>query len=197
MTNEEFIESIKLDNEEWRDVVGYEGIYMISSLGRLVILSKVVRFKDGRVRKYPPRLLLCDKRNKDGYKVSILTKGNKTKYVFTHRIVAIAFIPNPQNYPIVEHLDCNKDNCRVSNLRWCDQRTNMNNPRTILNCKNVIRKRNDPKVSTPVAKIKNGEIIKVYPSMKEAQRDGFSQARIWLVCNKKAHTHAGFFWRYV
>jgi hypothetical protein len=73
----------------------------------------------------------------------------------------------------------------------------MNNPITILNCKNAIRKRNNPKFSRPVAKIRNGEIIKIYPSMREAQRDGFNEGRIWLVCNGKAHTHAGCFWKYV
>lgn len=195
MTNQEFIEIISLEGEIWKDVIGYEGLYMVSSFARIVILSKEIVYIDGRIRYYPPRLLLCDKRNKQGYKISILTKNKKTKYILTHRIVAKAFLPNKSNFPIVEHLDCNKDNCCVQNLRWCNQSTNMNNPITILNCRKAIKPRNNPNISTPIAQIKDGKIIKIFPSMHEAQREGFSQARIWLVCNKKAHTHAGFIWR--
>lgn len=195
MTNEEFIQSISLDGEIWKDVVGYEGIYMVSSLGRVTILSKNKVFKDGRIRKYPPRLLVANTKNKDGYCVSILTKNNKTKYLLTHRLVAKAFLPNPYNLPIVEHLDCNKNNNTVFNLRWCTQKINMNNPITIQNCKNVIRRRNNPNISTKIVQLLNGEVVNIYPSMREAERAGFNQGRIWLVCKNKAKTHNGFVWK--
>ena len=103
MTNQEFIKSISLEGEIWKDVIGYEGLYMVSSFARIVILSKEIVYIDGRIRYYPPRLLLCDKRNKQGYKISILTKNKKTKYILTHRIVAKAFLPNtcfPQQFTI-------------------------------------------------------------------------------------------------
>ena len=195
MSNEEFIKSISLDGEIWKGVVGYEGLYQVSNLGRVIILSKNIVLKDGRIRKLPPRMLVANTKNKDGYCVSILTKNNKTKYLLTHRLVAKAFLPNPYNFPIVEHLDCDKNNNTIFNLRWCTQKTNMNNPITIQNCKKVIKKRNNPNISTKIVQLLNNKVVNIYPSMREAQRAGFNQGRIWLVCKNKAKTHAGFVWK--
>lgn len=97
---------LKSDKEEWRDVIGYEGLYQVSNLGRLRSLRR------GTVSKVTP--------NKAGYILVTLrdSKGNpSTKKL--HRLVAEAFIPNPQNKPCVNHEDGIKHNNHVDNLIWC------------------------------------------------------------------------------
>ena len=127
MTNEEFIESIRLEGEEWRDVVGYEKLYMVSSLGRIVSLSRFV------VRKYhkkadsnyiaQPHLCKTFISQKSPYERIVLYYGKSDRRL-VHRIVAEAFIPNPNNYPEVDHInDIPKDN-RACNLRWCTPKMN-------------------------------------------------------------------------
>ena len=97
--------------EEWRDVVGYEGLYQVSSLGN-------VRFSDGRIK--------ATRKDKDGYVVTTLIKNAVNKTVKIHRLVAIAFIDNPFNLPMVNHKDEVKDNNNVDNLEWCSSKYNAN-----------------------------------------------------------------------
>ena len=89
--------------EEWRDIKGYEGLYQVSNLGR-------VRSK---------RKILKGTPDKDGYLRVALCKNGTRKYFGIHRLVAIAFIYNANNYPCVNHKDENKTNNRVKNLEWC------------------------------------------------------------------------------
>lgn len=91
--------------EIWKDIPGYEGIYQISNLGHLKILN--------------PR------RHSQGYQVVTLTNDeNGTKPFLVHRLVAEAFLPNPENLPYVNHKDENPQNNRVENLEWCTPQFN-------------------------------------------------------------------------
>lgn len=106
-----------MESEIWKDVVGYERQYQVSSLGRLRTLNP---------RKY--HMIMTDKGdNGAGYMVNGLRvvgqKDGKTEY--RHRLVATSFIPNPDNLPQVGHKDNDKSNNTVSNLYWCDGRTNI------------------------------------------------------------------------
>lgn len=107
--------------EEWRPVVGYEGLYEVSSYGRVKSLCKYDsrnRFRDERILK------LCADRL--GYlKVGLCSNDKKKKYL-VHRLVAQAFIPNPNNLPQVNHRDENPSNDNVDNLEWCDAKYNSN-----------------------------------------------------------------------
>ena len=107
--------------EEWRPVVGYEGLYEVSSYGRVKSLCKYDsrnRFRDERILK------LCADRL--GYlKVGLCSNDKKKKYL-VHRLVAQAFIPNPNNLPIINHKDENPSNDNVDNLEWCDAKYNSN-----------------------------------------------------------------------
>ena len=95
--------------EEWRPVVGYEGLYEVSNTGQ------VINIKTGHILK--------QHKDKDGYWVLSL-KRDKYKTYFAHRLVAQAFIPNPDNLPMVNHKDEDKSNCMVDNLEWCDAKYN-------------------------------------------------------------------------
>lgn len=132
MTNEEFIKSITLDGEEWRDIQGWEGYYSVSSFGRVVSLKRVLTLKNGKPYNVQPRLLKPNATNHNGIKYnSICFRKNCDKYVYAiHRLVAIHFIPNPNNYPEVDHIDRDGQNNRVTNLRWCNRLLNMQNENT-------------------------------------------------------------------
>ena len=118
--------------EIWKDVVGYEGLYEVSNYGRVRSCEFVLFFKSGRKEIRPPRILRQNTdRRKDFYFFVRLSKEGKKKLFLIHRLVAEAFIPNPNNYPCVNHKDECKHNNFVfvntdgsideskSNLEWC------------------------------------------------------------------------------
>lgn len=95
-----------MNKEIWKDVVGYEGLYQVSNLGRV---KSLFRYK---------KILKQFEDNK-GYLRVTLYKNNKSKSIKVHKLVAEAFIPNPNNYDCINHKDENKTNNRVENLEFC------------------------------------------------------------------------------
>lgn len=100
--------------EIWKDVKGYEGLYQISSLGRIKSLKKIDDY--GKIIKENIRKLQIDK---DGYFMISLWNKGKCKTLRVNRLVAETFIPNPNYKPVVNHIDGDKQNNIVSNLEWC------------------------------------------------------------------------------
>ena len=111
--------------EEWRSIPGYEGLYEVSSYGRVKSLEKSYIKKNG-IMDHKPEIILSPKNNGTGYFIVCLYKNKTHKYYLIHRLVALTFIPNPDNLPCVNHLDEDKTNNRVDNLEWCDHKYNMN-----------------------------------------------------------------------
>lgn len=107
--------------EVWKDVAGYEGLYQVSNLGRVASLERITS-KGVHV----PYKLLSQSNDKDGYKKVGLYKDGKVEVGRVHRLVATAFIPNPYNYPVINHKDENKQNNVVDNLEWCTVKYNAN-----------------------------------------------------------------------
>lgn len=97
--------------EEWKDVPGYEGEYRVSNLGNV--------YSCKRNRPLKPH------DNGSGHMIVCLYKGSTPKIYPVHRLVAMAFIPNPNSLPIVHHLDDNPQNNRAANLMWCTQKENV------------------------------------------------------------------------
>ena len=99
--------------EIWKDIKGFEGKYQVSNLGRV---RGFVRVK-GKILGYH--------KNADGYLQSELRENKKKRRFYTHRLVAKAFLPNPNNLPEVNHIDENKENNRIDNLEWCTHEYNI------------------------------------------------------------------------
>lgn len=102
-----------LPGEEWKAVVGFEGKYVVSNLGRVKSIGKKTRYA-----------ILSVTVHKQGYLRVGLNKDDSHKAYLVHRLVAEAFISNPQNKRTVNHIDGNKANNHVSNLEWCTQQEN-------------------------------------------------------------------------
>ena len=119
------------------------------------------------------------------------------KSITAHRIVATAFIPNPNNYPDIDHIDGNPLNNNVHNLRWCNQVMNMNNPITRKRLSNSKTGKLDTKKSMPVVRIGNDGMIETFPSVMEAYRNGYNHSSILKCCKHKMHTHKGCKWMFL
>lgn len=103
--------------EEWKDIPGYEGLYQISSFGRVKSLAK----KGGNNKNQKEHFMnfIINR-----YVYVSLCKNSKNKQVLVHKLVANAFIPNPDHLPFLNHIDYNKENNRVDNLEWCTAKEN-------------------------------------------------------------------------
>ena len=105
--------------DQWKDVKGYEGLYQVSNEGRIKSL------KWGK-----EKILKCYK-NDFGYMKTVLCKDGKTTTFQVHRLGAEAWIPNLENKPCIDHINCVRHDNRVENLRWVTQEENVNNPITL------------------------------------------------------------------
>lgn len=163
--------------EEFRPVVGYEGIYEVSNIGTVKSVERV-----NSVGKHVSAVLLKQSLTKDGYLRVQLSKGGVRKSFRVHRLVAQAFIPNPDNLPQVNHKDENKLKNEAINLEWCTAEYNTNygtrNARALINFDYEKRNLNKQfklgvensaknRRKSIVAKLKSGE-IKHFESIREA-----------------------------
>ena len=156
---------MKINNEEFRDVPGYEGMYEISNLGRVRRNGKILKpFKDDW-----------------GYLQVDLYKNGTGRTVRVHRLVASAFLSNPQNLPQVNHKDEDKTNNSVDNLEWCDGKYNVNYSQ-----------------SKPIIQYDRlGNFIREWPSAtKVYEETGIYQANISKCCSGKIKSAGGYIWRY-
>ena len=148
--------------EIWKDIEGYEGLYQVSNKGRIKSLNRI----DSRGRKVNEKIL-SSKPNNKGYLRVHLYKNGKRKPFSVHRLVAIAFIPNPNNLLEVNHKDENKENNTVDNLEWCNRKYNTNygsrNERASVSNKGKKHKKHKkykkPKFKKQILCIETGEIF--------------------------------------
>lgn len=189
--------------EEWRDVPGYDGLYQVSSLGRVRVLP---RFHPNNGRGYTTKgRILSQLDNGHGYKYVRL--NNKHKYV--HALVAISFIPNPQNLCEINHKDENKQNNHLDNLEWCTHKYNSNYGELqkkirVTKSKNnsdikMIETRNQRKTygaEIPVRGSLNGDVF-LFKSLSDASRKtGVKAGHICMCCKGYRKTAGGYEWSY-
>lgn len=161
---------------ETRPVKGYEGLYLVTEEGEIISLPRVV-FNGRGYYERPMQKLKAGIRS--GYKFVILRKDSKDKTLSVHRIVAEAFIDNPNGYEQVNHKDENPLNNTVENLEWCTKQYNLEYSK-----------------SHPVAQLdKGGTKIAEYKSIVYASRiTGISASTISNVINGHAKTAGGYYW---
>ncbi|HFI0121397.1 TPA: NUMOD4 motif-containing HNH endonuclease [Streptococcus suis] len=112
-----------MSKENWKDIVGYEGSYQVSNFGNVRKLDTVETQKNGR-RRFRKGRLLTPKKHNMGYLRSELWKNGKMNSFYIHRLVAEAFVDNPNGKPEVNHLDGDKKNNHFENLEWCTRSEN-------------------------------------------------------------------------
>lgn len=160
--------------ETFVKIDGFER-YEVSNLG------KVRNIKSGRILK--PSL------QKNGYLTYGLYENNKQKFLYLHRIIATAFIDNPDEKPCVNHIDENKLNNDLSNLEWCTVRENMiHGTRT----KRIAEKHFKKVIQLDL----NDNVLNEFESMVQAEREtGVSRSSISSCCNGERKSAGGFKWR--
>ena len=198
MTNQEFIESIRLKGEEWRDVVGYEGRYVISSFGRVVAYSAPYRCGSRTCYRQPHFMTPCPTHTSPCYLSVSLTDGTGHRKGFmVHRLVAMAFIPNPELLPFVNHKDEVSANNNVDNLEWCTQKYNCNygthNARMAKTIsETAYQKRKVVQLSL------EGDYIATFNSIKEAADClNIHRSSISVCCRHKVRYGKGYIWMYL
>lgn len=187
--------------EEWRDIPGYEGLYQVSSLGRVKSLAKPMFYgTTPNVRNHESAMrierIMTPRVKRNGYAQIGLYQDGKAKSYTIHRLVAIVFIPNPNGFPYVNHKDEDRLNNSVDNLEWCTPSYNIHYGTAIKKLSDA--KRNHPAMSKPVLQFNlDGTFVAEYPSANEAARmTGIKQGNISSCCNRTTKSTNGFIWRY-
>lgn len=170
--------------EFWKDIKGYEGKYQVSNKGNV----KSLNYRNsGRSQNLVPKV------NNSGRLWVELALNGETKPMLIHRLVAMAFIPNPNNYPQVNHKDEDVTNNSVDNLEWCTGEYNR---------KYFLERHEDRgrpiTLKTPILQIgKDGNIMKRWDDSISIKRtNGWSEWSIIQCCRGNRKTAYGFKWRY-
>ena len=191
---------MKPKKEIWKDITGFEGLYIISSHGNIKSLGRQIRQvrSDGsvRVRHYKGRILK-PVTNRLGY-LMIMLRNEKQKNCSVHRLVALTFLPNPDNKPEVNHKDGIKSNCRIDNLEWTTHSENMKHAYD----SGLITKKHILKEISQFTS--DGKWIRDWASISDAHREkGFDMSAISNCINSKTktlcgktRTSYGFIWKF-
>ena len=172
----------------WKDVEGYEGIYKISDTGILINqFGKVLKPGD----------------NGRGYASIYLWKNRKKKRHYIHRLVAEAFIPNPEQKPYINHIDNNPRNNHVKNLEWCTPKENTDwmivqgrFKRTETWLKNLDIGLQPRRKRVKRINPSTGEVV-IYDGINKTKKDGFTTSSVSQCCNGTRHSHHGYVWEFV
>ena len=175
-----------MTEEVWRDVKGYEGLYQVSSMGRVKSLGRKDRF--GRVIK---ERILEPAVTHNGYLRVGLHVDGKRKMLRVHRLVCEAFHENPDNKSEVNHVNEDKTDNRACNLEWSTRTENCNHGSR--------NERVAKALSKPIGQFSlDGKLIKVWQSACEARRQtGFDQGYVGAVARGKFKQAYGYIWKYI
>ena len=201
MNYEEVIKKTEAGVEIWKPIVGYDFNYQVSNFGEVKCVK--INSKTGLTEEF----ILHKHRASKGYPYVRLYKGGKAKTTYIHRLIAIAFISNPNNKPEVDHINTNTEDFRIENLRWVTHRENANNAMTREHCNENVYIESVKEKSLEIRKAHkgasapktvhqytlDGKYIGTYFSMEEAER----QTGIGHICevlDDNTLSAGGFLW---
>ena len=181
-----------LPGEEWRDVLGFEGQYAVSNMGRIKSLDRILPHEEHGTRHIRERLL---KQKASGpgenhyFGVMLHTGHGKMVHRRIHRMVAETFLPNPDSKNQINHIDGNKANNALSNLEWCTSKENMDHAWRMGLCENI--------VTCKARAVQNVETGEIFQSMRAAERHYNVAFGAIGHAVRKGKTSLGYHWRYV
>ena len=175
--------------EIWKEIDGYPN-YMVSNLGNVKSLERVIMKSNGK-RQTIKETIRKGVKDKDGYLiVTLYDEYHNMKNIKIHRLVAQAFIPNPNNLPEVNHKDEDKTNNNVDNLEFCTTRFNLTYGNRL---KKVIEKISKKCYQYDL----NKKLINIFPSTQEASKfTGICQSNITSCCRGEYKTTHGYIFSY-
>ena len=177
-------------DEIWKDIVGYEGLYQVSNMGRVRSKERIFESKGTGRYKRNAQILSLGKHSK-GYLTVTLFKNGKYKRFLIHRLVAKSFLPRDIFKNQVNHIDGNKTNNNISNIEWCDSSENQ------IHRRDILKKKFAP--GKPVIQIDNkGNNIREFESISQAAKStGIKSQNISCVCQGKNRQAGGFRWEFI
>ena len=179
--------------EIWKDIEGYEGIYEMSSYGRVRSLNRYVRHNN---RPYHIKGRILKNMKANGYYYVHLHRDDGTSQKYrVHRLVACSFIPNPDNLPQVNHKNENKEDNRVGNLEWVTAKQNCNHGTRNKRMGEALQIQ--PRCKEVEQLTLDYKHLNTYPSIKCAARlTGIDHTTISLCCRGKLNTSGGYRWKF-
>lgn len=186
--------------EIWKDVDGFEGLYKVSNMGNVKTVEHDIVYSNGSVHRMTEHMMK-PKGDSYGYHIVCLTKNNRKHYLKVHRLVAKAFIDNPDDLPCVNHKNEIKNDNRVENLEWCTVRYN-NIYGTRLQRISDATSKSKHWNSRRVCQVDKDtdEVIKVWDCVRDVERElGYYHTNISACClgSRNHKTAYGFKWRYM
>lgn len=179
-------------DEIWKDIEGYEGLYQVSNMGRVKSLERTRNMNLPGHKKpapVPERILKFGESH--GYLAVTLAKGGVNRKIRVHKLVALAFIPNPDRKPDINHKDGNKHNNAVENFEWVTAKENQQHALAT----GLRRGENRRKIVNKYSR--DGAFIRSWSGYVEIEQVlGFSRQMICHCCKGRTPTAFGFVWRH-
>lgn len=175
-----------MENEIWKDIKDYEGLYQVSNLGNI---KRVQRKRYDRNQLLEEKIIKVIFPKNKWYPYFSLCKNGVAKNHYLHRVLAIAFIPNPNNYPCINHIDGNKQNNNLNNLEWCSFSHNNKEAHKL--------KLNRGTAKTTLQFDKQGNFIKEWFSTRQAEKQlNIANGNVSACCIGNKKSAGGYIWKY-
>ncbi len=178
------------DGEIWKDIPDFKGFYLVSNYGRVKTVSRKRMVTALNVSEKIKKHL----DNGHGYLSVHLYKNNKLYIRYVHRLVASAFIPNPLNFPCVNHRDENKTNNSIINLEWCSY--DYNNKYGTARFRLEKARRNNGNIRSVDMYDLKGNFLKHYECAFDVEKDGLSRRGVYGVCYGRSRSYKGCVFRF-